>query len=136
MENIIKAIDVDNIASEAAAHIEAEDDSLVDDKTSQNGLPHSLESSPCESVKNLRIEETRICHKSTLILCEWMKRKFTLKTFALIKVKFEEKDDFKHMMDAVQRCQSLTKFSIQSMTFNMELHGQSLGKAITNESIK
>jgi len=75
-------------------------------------------------------------HKCTLILCDWMKKKFILKTFALIKVKFEEKDDFKYMMEAVQRCESLKKFSIQSMSFNMELHGQSLGKAITNESIQ
>jgi hypothetical protein len=64
------------------------------------------------SIVNLRIEETKINKRTAHSLAFWLKRSKWILSFGLIKVKFEDSNDFKLIIDALSSAQRLKKLSL------------------------
>jgi len=59
-----------------------------------------------------------------------MKQKSYLKSIALSHLQFEEKNDWKDMMNAICSSTNMKKVEISKMTFSTDMYGKALGMCI------
>lgn len=170
MDNILKAIELDNInfktitekednakkEKENAAKEKIEKEKLLnktlskkskDDAADAPDIPEAFEADPVPEpegdevegdekpafpkfLHNLRIEDTKLSKRTVHTLASWLKTKHMIVSFGINKVKFEEPNDFKVLMEALQLSAALQKLTIQNMVFNLEIHGKSVGNTL------
>ena len=82
------------------------------------------------AIHNFRIEDTRLSSRCVHELANWLREHTCLQTIGLIKVKFENRADFKILMDAIQINPKIKKVTLGYFSFEMEFHGKSLGTCL------
>jgi hypothetical protein len=98
MENITKAIDVDN--NNVRKKLWTTDPKNKGLVPTDNDLA-ALTLDPNQSIVNLRIEEARLSNRAVHSLTFWLKNKHLLHSIGLIKIRFDDKHSFKLVLDAI-----------------------------------
>jgi hypothetical protein len=108
LENALKAIDIDNQKLEKLVKggprrglDRLDSDSDASEQDAGTVTPKLDPEDGLSSVVNLRIEETKITKRTAHSLAFWLKKTKYLHTFGLNRVKFDEKNDFKLVIDAL-----------------------------------
>ena len=83
-------------------------------------------------IVNLRFEDCRLVRKAAQVLSEWLKHKSILDTIAFSKVAFEDIIDFKKISEGIKLNARLTKVGFSQMNFDEEVHGNSIGRVLSD----
>jgi hypothetical protein len=124
IENVVKAIEVDNL--KALEHNDTE--------AFANDNPLKFEETGVNSIVNLIIAETRMTKRTMHSLSFWIRKKHLLHSFGINKVKFEDKTDFKILIEAVTLSKKISKLSICCMNFDTQIFGNSIGECLKSSS--
>ena len=93
-------------------------------------LLFAIESAKDRGIVNLRFEECRLLKKAVLRLIEFCKTTSIIESLGLIKVSFDDGQDFKRLVEAVSFNQKIRQFSVQSADFDEDYHGKTMARCI------
>jgi hypothetical protein len=90
----------------------------------------AIEKAPDNGIVNLRIEDCRVMKKAVVRLIEFCRSTSILESLSIIKVNFEDAQDFKKLVEAISFNQKFKQFSVQGADFDEEFHGKTMAKCI------
>mmetsp|Transcript_5920 Transcript_5920/g.9661 ORF Transcript_5920/g.9661 Transcript_5920/m.9661 type:complete len:294 (+) Transcript_5920:103-984(+) len=90
----------------------------------------AIESAKDHGIVNLRFEECRLMRKGVLRLIEFCKTTSIIESLGIIKVSFEDSQDFKRLVEAVSFNHKIRQFSVQGSEFDEDFHGKTMARCI------
>ena len=97
-------------------------------------LAAAIETAKDQGIVNLRFEECRLLKKAVPRLIEFCKTTDIIESLGLVKTTFDDTQDFKRLVEAVQLNTKIKQFAVNYAEFDEDFYGKTLAKCVLESS--
>ena len=93
-------------------------------------LLYAIESAKDHGIVNLRFEECKIMKRAVQKLIDFCQSTNIIESLGLVKISFDDGQDFKRLVEAIQANTAIKQFSVQGAQFDEDFHGKTMARCI------